>query len=399
MSDGPLTARPVRLRYQLVAFFAARAVINTAYRMVYPFLPALARGLGVDVQSIALAITARSSLGLAAPLLGSAADMGGRKRGMLAGLGLIAFGLAVVSIHPTYATFFAALLFTAGGKILFDPSMQAYLGDRIGYAQRSLAIAATELGWSLSFLIGIPIAGCLIDRGGWTAPFPWLAGGVLVAAAVLAVILPPDRVRRATPPSLLRHLKAVLRHPAAVAGLAFGLLLSSANETVNIVFGLWMEQSFGLQVAALGAASAVIGLAELAGEGLVAGLSDRLGKRRAVALGIGLNSLAALALPRIGTSTPGALVGLFAFYITFEFTVVSSLPLMTELVPAARATMMAANVAALLLGRALGAFAGPPLFSVGIAGNVTAAALLNLAALLTLTFFVREHADARAVEA
>jgi predicted MFS family arabinose efflux permease len=399
MSDGPLTARPVRLRYQLVAFFAARAVINTAYRMVYPFLPALARGLGVDVQSIALAITARSSLGLAAPLLGSAADMGGRKRGMLAGLGLIAFGLAVVSIHPTYATFFAALLFTAGGKILFDPSMQAYLGDRIGYAQRSLAIAATELGWSLSFLIGIPIAGWLIDRGGWTAPFPWLAGGVLVAAAVLAVILPPDRVRRATPPSLLRHLKAVLRHPAAVAGLAFGLLLSSANETVNIVFGLWMEQSFGLQVAALGAASAVIGLAELAGEGLVAGLSDRLGKRRAVALGIGLNSLAALALPRIGTSTPGALVGLFAFYITFEFTVVSSLPLMTELVPAARATMMAANVAALLLGRALGAFAGPPLFSVGIAGNVTAAALLNLAALLTLTFFVREHADARAVEA
>ena len=399
MSEGPLTARPARLRYQLVAFFATRTVINTAYRMVYPFLPALARGLGVDVQSIALAVTARSSLGLAAPLLGSAADMGGRKRGMISGLGLIALGLAVVSIHPTYTTFFAALLFTSGGKILFDPSMQAYLGDRIGYAQRSLAIAATEIGWSLSFLVGIPVAGWLIDRGGWTAPFPWLAGCALAAAVLLAVILPPDRVRRAPPPSLLRHLKAVLRHPAAVAGLALGLLLSSANETVNIVFGLWMEQSFGLQVAALGAASAVIGLAELGGEGLVAGLSDRLGKRRAVALGIVLNSLAALALPPIGTSTPGALVGLFAFYITFEFTLVSSLPLMTELVPAARATMMAANVAALSLGRALGALAGPPLFSAGIAGNAAAAALLNLAALLTLAFFVREHADVRAVEA
>ena len=399
MSDGHLTARPVRLRYQLVAFFATRAVINTAYRMVYPFLPALARGLGVDVQSIALAVTARSSLGLAAPLLGSAADIGGRKRGMLAGLGLIAFGLAVVSIHPTYATFFAALLFTAGGKILFDPSMQAYLGDLIGYAQRSLAIAATELGWSLSFLVGIPIAGWLIDRGGWTAPFPWLAGCALVAAALLAVILPSDHVRRAPPPSLVRHLKAVLRHPAAVAGLALGLLLSSANETVSIVFGLWMEESFGLQVAALGAASAVIGLAELGGEGLVAGLSDRLGKGKAVALGVGLNSLAALLLPIIGTSIPGALVALFAFYITFEFTLVSSLPLMTELVPAARATMMAANVAALSLGRALGAFAGPPLFSGGIAANGVAAALLNLAALLTLVFFVREHADARAVEA
>ena len=394
-----LAIRRGRLRYQLVAFFATRAVVNTAYRMVYPFLPALARGLGVDVQSIALAITARSSLGLAAPLLGSTADVAGRKRGMLAGLGLVSLGLVLVSLRPTYLTFFLTLLLTAGGKILFDPSMQAYLGDRVGYAQRGLAIAATEVGWSLSFLIGIPIVGWLISRGGWTAPFPWLAALSIAALLALAVWLPPDAARRPGAPSLARHLRAVLRHPAAIAGLALSLLLSSANETVNIVYGLWMEGSFGLQVAALGAASAVIGVAELGGEGLVAGLADRLGKRRAVAFGVVLNTLAGLALPRLGVSTSGALVGLFAFYITFEFTVVSSIPLMTELVPAARATLMAANLAAFSLGRALGALLGPPLFAAGITANVRLAAVFNIAALVVLGLFVREESDDRPVEA
>ena len=51
------------------------------------------------------------------------------------------------------------------------------------------------------------------------------------------------------------------------------------------IFGVWLEDSFDLQIAALGAASAVIGLSELGGEGLVAAFVDRLGKPRAIGLG------------------------------------------------------------------------------------------------------------------
>ena len=35
------------LRTQIVAFTLARLVLNTGHRMVYPFLPAIARGVGV----------------------------------------------------------------------------------------------------------------------------------------------------------------------------------------------------------------------------------------------------------------------------------------------------------------------------------------------------------------
>jgi len=151
-----------------------------------------------------------------------------------------------------------------------------------------------------------------------------------------------------------------------------------------------MEDAFGLKVTALGAASAVIGIAELAGEGSVAGFVDRLGKRRAVGLGIALNALACLLLPALGVSIGGALVGLFLFFVTFEFAVVSAIPLMTELLPGARATLMAWNVAAFAGGRMLGSLIGPQLFNLGLLANSATAAVFDVFALAALLLFVRQ---------
>jgi predicted MFS family arabinose efflux permease len=380
----------VRLRSQLISFSVTRLVLNTGYRMIYPFLPTIARGLGVDLEAMALVVTARSSLGLASPFLGSLADVRGRKRVMLVSLGMFAAGLALVSLWPTYLGLMAGMLVATVGKITFDPAMQAYLGDRIEYRRRGLAIALTELGWSGAFFLGIPLAGWLIARAGWVAPFPFLAFLTLLALVVLWRLLPSDPPSQAHSPSLAQGFRTLLRRRSAIAGLMATVAVTVANEVVNIVFGAWLENSFGLQVLALGAASAVIGAAELGGEGLVAALVDRLGKRRAVALGMALNAVACLALPLLGRNLAGALAGLFLLYLTFEFTIVSGIPLMTELVPEARATMMASNVGSHSVGRALGALIGPVLFGTGLVANGVVAAGLDLLALVVLLLFVRE---------
>jgi predicted MFS family arabinose efflux permease len=380
----------VRLRSQLISFSVTRLVLNTGYRMIYPFLPTIARGLGVDLEAMALVVTARSSLGLASPFLGSLADVRGRKRVMLVSLGMFAAGLAMVSLWPTYLGLMAGMLVATVGKITFDPAMQAYLGDRIEYRRRGLAIALTELGWSGAFFLGIPLAGWLIARAGWVAPFPFLAFLTLLALVVLWRLLPSDPLSQAHSPSLAQGFRTLLRRRSAIAGLMATVTVTVANEVVNIVFGAWLENSFGLQVLALGAASAVIGAAELGGEGLVAALVDRLGKRRAVALGMALNAVACLALPLLGRNLAGALAGLFLLYLTFEFTIVSGIPLMTELVPEARATMMASNVGSHSVGRALGALIGPVLFGTGLVANGVVAAGLDLLALVVLLLFVRE---------
>ncbi len=353
--------------------------------MVYPFLPVFARGLGVELAVISQAMAARSVLGAIGPFLASIADSGGRKLGILIGLLVFSIGASLVIFWPIYSVFVLALLVTVVGKYLFDPSMQAYLGEHIPYKQRGVVLAITEFGWSLSFVLGVPLMGLIIARYGWQGPYPVLALLGLLSLAILAWMLPRDPPPDGNAKGLRRNLGAMLTYLPAISGLSMSLMMSTANEVVNLVFGVWMEDSFGLKIAALGAASAVIGLSELSGEGLTAAFVDRLGKTRAVAIGLGCNILASLLLPLIGRTIPGALAGLFLFYLSFEFTVVSAIPLMSEIVPSARATLMASNAAALSLGRALGALMATPLYTLGFFWTCLAAIGFNLLAMVALS--------------
>lgn len=370
-------------RWHILVLTAIRVVYNTMHRMVYPFLSAFARGLGVDLAAIATAMSIRSAVGTIGPFAASLTDRRGRKVGILSGAALFTLGAAVVVFFPTYPGLVLALVLSTLGKYIFDPSLLAYLGDRIPYERRGRTIAITEFGWSLAFILGIPLVGFLIARSGWMAPFPLFAVlGALIFTGLLFLI--PGDVRAPNSQSTLSGFRLVLTSIPALAGLALGMFTSGANELVNLLFGVWLEDSFGLQIAALGLASAVIGASELGAEGLVAAFVDRLGKLRSVAIGLVLNSLAAIALPLIGHTQAGALAGLFLFYLTFEFTLVSSIPLMTEILPSARATLMAFNVAALSLGRALGALLGSRLYPLGFATVAAAAVAFNLLALLAV---------------
>jgi predicted MFS family arabinose efflux permease len=373
----------------IVLFTAARVVLNSAYRMVYPFLPALARGLGVDVSAIEWLIRARSGAGLITPLAGSMADIWGRKATMLLGLGLYTGGISIAIFWPTYPGLFAALMLAGIGKFIFDPLTQTYVGDRVDYARRGLVMSIIEFSWSLAFIVGVPLIGWLIGRAGWRAPYPWMALLGLACFIWLWRALPNDHPQAAARTRMLRNVGTVLSQPAALAGLGVGLLTGLANESLQIVYGRWMEGNFGLTVEALGVSTIVLGLAELTGEGLVAGLADRIGKRRAVGLGAMLNIVACLVLPFTRVSLIAALVGYFAFFITFEFTIVSSFPLLSELAPHARATLMSINFAAIALGRVLGSIIGPGLFPLGLLAVGASAALADALALFLLIAFVR----------
>ncbi len=374
----------LRLRYQLILFTIIRAVFNTMHRMVYPFLGVFSRGLGVDITSLSLALTARSVIGMFGPFVATVADRRGRKFGMMLGLGVFICGVAVVVFLPTLIGLTIALIMSTMGKYIFDPGMQAYIGDRVPYERRGLAIAITEFGWSLAFIVGVPLMGFIISRNGWMAPFPLLALLGVLVFALLYLILPKDENQPNPDATVFSNMRLVVATVPAMAGISIGLWASAGNEVVNLIFGVWLEDAFALQIAALAGASAVIGLSELTGEGLVAVFVDRLGKHRAIAMGLIANSGAALLLPILGRTSTGALVGLFLFYITFEFTLVSIIPMMTEVLPEARATVMAFNVAALSLGRAIGAPLAPFLYQYGFPIVAAGAVVFNIFALLAL---------------
>jgi predicted MFS family arabinose efflux permease len=207
-------------------------------------------------------------------------------------------------------------------------------------------------------------------------------------------MIPRDPVSEDGNPGVFTNILKVLRFAPALAGLSIGMFSSAANEVINLVFGVWMEDAFGLQITALGAAAAVIGIAELTGESMVGIWVDRLGKPRAITLGLMANSLVALTFPYLGQTLPGAVVGLFFFYLSFEFTLVSTIPMMLEILPRARATMMAVNISAVSLGRALGSLLAPMLYTWGIGTSAGVAIVFNLLALMALRWVRTQESTA-----
>ena len=236
--------------------------------------------------------------------------------------------------------------------------MQAYFGDRIPYEQRGTALAVTEVSWSMSFIVGVPVVGFLIAKFGWSAPFPVFTILGFVMFFVIWRMVPREDPHHKLTSNSRDGYRAVFTSIPALAGISIAMWASAGNELVNVIFGVWLEDSFGLRIAALAGASAVIGISELSGEGLVAFTTDRLGKPLALTIGLVGNALASILLPFIGQTQVGALIGLFLFYITFEYVMVSHIPLMTELVPSARATMLSLNVTGHSIGRASGRISG-----------------------------------------
>jgi len=353
--------------------------------MVYPFLGTFARGLGVDITALSFALTGRSLAGAFTPFISSVSDHRGRRFGMLAGIALFTIGVALVVVSPSLWTLSAALILALLGKYMFDPAMQAYFSDRVPYQRRGVALAVTELAWSFSFIIGVPVMGFLIARYGWAAPFPVLTVLGLGMFAIIWWLAPRKDANHIPARNAWSNFGVVLRNLPALAGISIALWASAGNELVNLIFGVWLEDSFGLRIAALAGASVVIGLSELSGEGLVALFIDRIGKPRALALGLSANAFASILLPVIGRTEVGALIGLFLFYITFEYTLVSHIPMITELVPSARATVLAFNVTGHSLGRAIGAFLAPFIYKqFGFLFVALFAVLFNLFGLLAL---------------
>lgn len=378
-------------RFQLLIFTTIRVVLNTAHRMVYPFLAVFARGLGVEVGVISGLIANRALVGSFTPFLIPFLESRGRKFGMLLGLGCFITGMSLVAFLPTVTSLGVALVLGLLGKALFDPSLTAHVADQTPYSERGSAIAILEFAWSFAFILGVPATGWLLARSGWSSPFIIFA--ILGTASFLYVAFSLREVARTHhhEGGVIGSIGAVLKSPVALVAISIGLLVSLANEVVNVTFGIWLEDSFKLQIAALGAASAVIGLSELGGEGLVFGFVDRLGKVRASGFGVVANCLAAVLLPFIGRTQTGALIGLFLFYITFEFTIVSIIPLITEVMPQARVTMLSFAGAGHSIGRGAGALLAPSLYAMDFSYIMIAAVVFNLLGLAAVWFVSRHH--------
>ncbi|MFW2367096.1 MAG: MFS transporter [Desulforhopalus sp.] len=373
---------------QIIAVTLYKLLLNTGRRFVYPFAPALSRELEVPLTAVTSIIATSQMTSILGLFSGPLADRLGYRVVMRAGLAMLAAGMLLCGLVPTYWPVFIGLVVASFGKTVFDPAIQAFIGKNVPFERRGRIVGAVETAWAGSTLIGIPALGLIIDHVGLRSSFFLLA--LLGALGWLSIsrIIPADEEKSALKkPSqgLLSILAQLLRVRSAAGMLGFGFLISLANDCLFVVYGAWFEQEFKVSLVVLGFSTVAIGAAELIGESMTAFISDRLGLKKSIVIGLILATLSYLMLPYVGQTLTMAMVGMFCVFLSFEFTVVTSCSLCTELMPQARATMMAGFFATSGVGRMIGVLIGGTLWQVG--GIITVAwtaAVLTLLGLLSL---------------
>ena len=378
----------LQLILKIVVVVICRLVLNTARRFAYPFAPVLSRELGVPLTSITSLIAVNWATSLLGIFFGPLADRFGYRKMMVLGLVMLAVGMFAGGLFPTYSVILITLFLAGLGKMVFDPAVQAYVSERVPYKRRATAIGFLEISWAGSTLLGIPLIALLIDNVGWRSPFFAMGAIGLAGIIVLSVLIPADEKSISNPRralSVKKVLPIIVQDKSSLGALAYVFFFSAAIDNLFVVYGAWLEEAFSVGIVALGMATSIIGAAELVGEILVATLSDRFGLKRAVMIGVTICIFTYSLLPFVGQSLLTALTGLFIHFLIFEFTIISSLALCTELQPEMRATVIASFFAAAGLGRILGALIGGPIWLAGglvatslVSAGITALALISL---------------------
>ncbi len=346
----------------IFAIFFARLAINVTRRFPYPFVSPIGAAFGVSADSIQNVIALTNGAGLFSPLFGTLSERFGKKTVMAGALLMMTAMSLLGALFADYGVFVLVMFGFGVGKIIYDPTFQAYIGDVIHFSRRARVMGIAELSWALSLVIAAPVAGFLLDVSSLQAIFLFLALLLGASAIVFWLLVEPaadagprQRIRLMNP---LSAMTVVSARPPAVFALLFTVCLTASHEIFYINYGLWMEDSFGLVLTALGAVTIVIALAEVIGEFIVITLADRFGTKRTSMCGMLSASGLFLIIPNLSFSLPAAMFGIFIMFICIETAIVSALPLFSEILPQARTVMMSANVGAHSLGRVAGGALG-----------------------------------------
>lgn len=366
----------------VVVLTTIKLVINAGWRFVYPFLPAIGRGLGVDLGQMGLLLSIRWGVGFAAPL-GVAAVERSRSSRRLIAVGLVAFGVGAIVTAASGVLIGAVVgfAFMGIGKPLLDVGAATYVSERVPYRNRARSLGVLELSWAGGFLIGAPLAGWLIESWGWNVPF-WVFGGIALLALglIVAILAPHDH-------SQTDGSNQVDPSRATVGPFLFSVVIAGFTlELIFVVMGTWLEGSFGLSLFALAGVGALLGVAELGGEGLMVAFTDRIGKRNSFAVGLAATAVSLVALAFWSVNLVPALAALFLAILALELAVISGLPMASELRPARRARFLAWTLVAAGVGRLAADLVGPVVFQrwdmTGVASLAAASALAGVGVLV-----------------
>jgi MFS transporter, DHA1 family, inner membrane transport protein len=349
--------RPLRFLFVL-CFAGFASSINL--RLVDPMLPALAADFGVTLHEAALLASAYAfPYAIMQLILGPVGDAVGKSRLIGLSLLVLAGALAVSALSPnfTVALVGRALAGTFAGGIV--PVAMALIGDRVGSADRQVAISRLMVATIIGQMTGAASAGLFATFLNWRIVFLISAAVAALAWLLIRINLPSvgEARRKFTFGHVFWSYRAVLGNESSL------FVFTAVACDGALFFGLFpfvaplLQQRGAAGPLEAGIAITAFGVGGVAYGGLVRRLLALLGPRWMMRAGglVAAVSYAAIALPLHWEA-----VALLYFALGFGFYMVHNTlqALATERAPRARGSALALFSSCFFLGQGIGPIVG-----------------------------------------
>ncbi len=310
MAEGvdsvPAVHVPDRLPRQIWVLCGASFMIAIGYGIVAPTLPVFVRSfdVGITAASLVISVFALSRL-LFAPVSGRIVGRFGELPAYLCGLGIVAVTTGSCAFATAYWQLLALRLLGGVGSTMFTVSALSLL---IRLSPPSMRGRASSM-WATGFLLG-NIVGPLVGGGlvviSLRAPFLVYAVVLVLVVGITGMLL-RDRspagaaVVAPAPPA---EFRVALRHPAYRAALVAGFANGWTVFGVRVALvPLLVVEVLRQPEAWSGVALAVFAVGNACTLVVTGRITDRIGRRRPILLGLAVAAVATGALGFV-TSPP-----------------------------------------------------------------------------------------------
>jgi predicted MFS family arabinose efflux permease len=378
------------IRRNITAVTTARLVANAAYRFAPLFLATIARGFDVSLSTLGFAIFVSELSGFASPFAGRIVDRLTHRNSMVLGLIGSAVGCTIAAVSTSPLMFAVGVTVLALTKQSFDLGLGAWIADHVPYNQRGKIVGLTETAWALGLLVGVSIMGLITAASNWRIGFAFAVLCLIVSMFVI--------FNRVTNEARVLH-ESHSTTPQRVTGkswlvVAAMFFIMCSAQNLFVTFGAWLEDEFQFGAARLAVAGFSLGLVELVASVSSSRQTDKWGKERSIALGSLLVIPGGIFLCLGSNNLIIGLIGVFIYFLGFEFSVVSLLSLATSLVPNSPGTGLGWVLGAGTLGRAVMAIIATHLFeSFGVQGPALLGAVFGLLGAVTITTYRKVNAN------
>lgn len=198
----------------LLALFAAAFAIGTSEFVIAGILPAVSTDLAISIP-VAGYLVSLYALGVAigGPVLATFTGRFPRKRLLMVYVGIFCVGYVACALAPTYAALLLARAAIALIHGAFFGTAMVVAADVVEEWRRGFAISLILSGLTVANIVGVPVGTAIGNAFGWRMTFWAVAAAGLASFALIAALVPSERMKDGEQGGILAGIKALGREP------------------------------------------------------------------------------------------------------------------------------------------------------------------------------------------